>query len=98
MLQIISKEVTMKNLKTILLASVMVAGVAQADCCVTDCCQVKQCVKKVVKMVPYEACEDVCVPVTDACGRVVGHKMVKQTYIAYKKVVVEKKVDCCCCN
>ena len=86
----------MKNLKTILLASVMVATVANADCCVTECCHVKKCVQKVVKMVPYEACETVCVPVTDCCGNVVGHKMVTQKYIAYKKVVVEKVVNCCC--
>ncbi len=86
----------MKNLKTILLASVMMAGVAQADCCVTDCCQVQKCVKEVVKMVPYTACENVCVPVTDCCGNVVGHKMIKQTYIAYKKVVTKQIVNCCC--
>jgi len=86
----------MKNLKTILLASVMIVGVANADCCITDCCTVTKCVEKVTTLVPYEACETVCVPVTDACGNVVGHKNIKQTYIAYKKVVVNKVVSCCC--
>lgn len=85
----------MKNLKTILLATVMVAGVANADCCVTKCCQVTECVQTTTMLVPYQVCETVCVPVTDACGNVLCYKEVKQLVTKYKEVKVEKIVACC---
>ena len=88
----------MKNLKKVLMASVMVVSVASADCCVTSCCVATKCVKEVVKMVPYQVCETVCVPVTDSCGNIVCYKTVKKTVTKYKKVVQKVTVDCCCCS
>ncbi len=88
----------MRNLKTALLATAMVVSVASADCCVTSCCTVVKCVQETVKLVPYQVCETVCVPVTDSCGNVICYKYVNQYTTKYKKVVVKETVDCCCCR
>ena len=91
----------MKNLTKLLVASLMVAGIssaASANCCVTSCCTVTKCIQETVKLVPYQVCETVCVPVTDSCGNVCGYKQVKQYKTKYKRVVEKKVIDCCCCN
>lgn len=85
----------MRSLKTVLIATALVVGVAQADCCVVKCCTVTQCVKTTTKLVPYQVCETVCVPVKDACGNIVGYQEVKQLVTKYKEVKVKEIVDCC---
>jgi hypothetical protein len=86
----------MKKLNTVLIASALLVSFANAGCCVTNCCKVTKCIQTYTKCVPYQSCKKVCVPVTDACGNVVGYKQVKQCTTKYKKVVVKKEV--CCCN
>ncbi len=85
----------MKSLRNIFIMSAMLVGIVNADCCIVDCCQPTQCVKQVVKYVPYQAWKVVCIPVTDGCGNVLYYKQVKRCYTAYKKVVVNQIVSCC---
>jgi len=88
----------MKNLKKLLVASTLLIGassVASADCCYTSCCTPTQYIEETVKLVPYQVCETLCVPITDSCGRVCGYKQVKQYTTKYKRVVERRLVSCC---